>query len=430
VTSGETRAVIELASFNGLTDIQLSLLDQLGESVGLVLNAIDAGLRSEQLLREQAARAEAEAGLARLRQVVDVMPEGILIADAAGRVYLSNAAAAQIMGEAPTTVIPGADDPGAPVRHLDGSRCEPEDTPLARAVLGGEVVLGEQLLVTNAVAGRDVPILVNSAPLSDGAGHPAGGVAVFQDITPLRDLEDQKDEFLAAVSHDLKTPATIILGRAHLLRRALARAELAVSDDFVEGLESIEESTNQLVRLVNELLDVTRLRMGQTVELDLGPADMIRTARRLAIEYQNMSPRHVISMETELARLVGDWDEARIERVVSNLLSNAVKYSPQGGEIVVAATREDGPDTDWAVLTVTDHGLGIPDAEIVRVFEPYYRGTNVAGSTSGTGVGLAGTRHIVEQHGGSIDVVSRLGEMTSFTVRLPLLRDVPDLPEV
>ena len=122
------------------------------------------------------------------------------------------------------------------------------------------MVLGEQLVVRNPVTGREVPILVNSAPLSDAFGIPVGGVAVFQDIGPLKDLERQKDEFLAAVSHDLKTPATIIMGRANLLQRALDRYSgngkpTNGLSDFGEGLQAIDESTTQLVRLVDATID-------------------------------------------------------------------------------------------------------------------------------------------------------------------------------
>jgi signal transduction histidine kinase/HAMP domain-containing protein len=397
----ETRAVIELASIEELSEIHLAFLDQLAESIGIVLSTITANMRAEDLVQEQAARAEAEAGLARLRQVVDVMPEAILIADARGRVYLSNAAAAEIMGAVPETVGPGAD-------------------PLSRAVFQNEVVRGEQLVVTNVVSGLEVPILVNSAPLSDGQGQPAGGVAVFQDISPLRDLDRQKDEFLAAISHDLKTPATIIKGNAHLLQRALARGDREGSAELSEGLEVIDESTAQLVRLVDELLDLTRVRMGHGLELDYGPADLIKIVRRLAAEYQKISPRHTITLESELARVLGDWDEARIERIVANLISNAVKYSPKGGEITIQVSEEQRGSQEWAILVVRDHGIGIPAAELERIFEPYYRGSNIAGTVSGSGIGLAGTRHIVDQHGGEIAVQSEPGE-TVFTVRLPLL---------
>jgi len=289
------------------------------------------------------------------------------------------------------------------------------------------VVRGEQLVITNSITGQDVPILVNSAPLSDGQGHPAGGVAVFQDISPLRDLDRQKDEFLAAISHDLKTPATIIKGNANLLQRAVARGDEG-SAQIAEGLEVIDESTAQLVRLVDELLDLTRLRMGHELELDVGPADLVRIVRRLATEYQKISPRHSISLETGTPRVVGDWDEARIERIVSNLISNAVKYSPKGGEITLEVRQEEVGQQEWAILVVRDTGIGIPPAEVGRVFEPYYRASNTAGTVSGSGIGLAGTRHIVEQHGGHIAVQSEVGD-TTFTVRLPLIQDPVEILE-
>jgi signal transduction histidine kinase len=384
-------------------------------------------MRAEDLVQEQAARAEAETGLARLRQVVDVMPEAILLADAFGRVYLSNAAATEIMGIVPETV--SLESEAAPItRRVDGGAFLPKDHPLARAVFQSETVRGEQLMISNPVTGRDVPILVNSAPLSDGQGHPAGGVTVFQDISPLRDLDRQKDEFLAAISHDLKTPATIIKGNAHLLQRALARGDHEGSAELSEGLEVIDESTAQLVRLVDELLDLTRVRMGHGLELDYGPADLIKIVRRLAAEYQKISPRHTITLQSNLSRVLGDWDEARIERIVANLISNAVKYSPKGGDVTIEVTEEERNRQEWAVLVVRDNVIGIPPAELERVFEPYYRGSNIAGTVSGSGIGLAGTRHIVEQHGGEIAVKSRPGD-TVFTVRLPLLLEVLEAVE-
>jgi signal transduction histidine kinase len=269
---------------------------------------------------------------------------------------------------------------------------------------------------------------VNSAPLSDGQGNPVGGVAVFQDISPLHDLDRQKDEFLAAISHDLKTPATIIKGNAHLLQRALARGDSEGSSEIAEGLEVIDESTAQLVRLVDELLDLTRVRMGHALELDYGPADLVKITRRLAAEYQKISPRHAIRFESDTGRMLGDWDEARIERMVANLISNAVKYSPRGGDIAIEISEEKRDEQEWAVLVVRDQGIGIPPAELERIFEPYYRASNIAGTVSGSGIGLAGTHHIVEQHGGEIAVESEVGN-TTFTVRLPLMLEPVEMLE-
>jgi signal transduction histidine kinase len=413
---------MELATFDRFTETQLAFLDQLGESIGLVLNAIAANAKGAAFVQEQAGRAEAEAGLARLRQVVDVMPEGILLADAAGTVYLHNAAAAEILGEVPIGVIPGTE--GVPIyRRLDGSVLPPEDHPLARAVFRQEVVRGEQLIVSNTTTGREVPILVNSAPLSDSASLPAGGVTVFQDITPLHDLDRQRDEFLAAVSHDLRTPVAIIKGRTNLLQRAVRHSDRPDPTEVASGLQTIDDSTVHLVRLIDELLDLMRLRMGHPVELDLAPTDLIEIVQRLAGENQKMSPDHPIRVDTEVDSLVGNWDKARLERVVSNLLSNAVKYGVHGGEIGISVGQERREGQDWALLAVRNHGLGIPAAELDRVFDVYYRGTNVSETISGTGVGLAGARHIVEQHGGAISADSVLGETTTFTVRLPLTQN-------
>jgi signal transduction histidine kinase len=126
--------------------------------------------------------------------------------------------------------------------------------------------------------------------------------------------------------------------------------------------------------------------------------------------------------------MLGDWDEARIERIVANLVSNAVKYSPRGGEITITVDMEEREGQDWATLVVHDQGIGIPPAEVERIFEPYYRGSNIAGTVSGSGIGLAGTRNIVEQHGGLISVESEVGE-TTFTVRLPLMLEPLEILE-
>ena len=416
---GEIQAVIELATFDPFTEVQLSFLDQLSDSIGMVLNTIVANSRAEAYLREQAARAEAEAGLARLRQVVDAMPEGILIADAAGSVYLHNAAAAEIMGKVPANVL--TDASGMPeLRRLDGSRCPPEEQPLARAILHQEVVRGEQLIVTNATSGREVPILVNSVPLSGASDAQAGGVAVFQDITQLHELERQRDEFLAAVSHDLRNPAAIIKGRADLLRRDLDRTESPNYEKLAKGLRAIDTSTVRLVRIVDELIDLTRLRMGDAIELNVAPTDLVDIMRHTADEYQEAHPDREIAVSLDVDRLLGQWDRTRIERVVANLLSNAVKYSVPDSPIGLVASTDERDGRSWAVLRVSNRGAGIPAAELDRVFDTYYRGSNVANSIGGTGVGLAGARQIVEHHGGEITVDSVEGETTTFTIRLPV----------
>jgi hypothetical protein len=415
---GEVQAVIELASFDPFTETQVAFLEQLGDSVGIVLNTIVANNRAEAYFREQAARAEAEAGLARLRQVVDAMPEGILLADATGSVYLHNAAASEILGRIPSNVLEGSEMPE--VRHLDGSACPPTEQPLARAILGEEVVRGERLVVKNAVTGREVPILVNSVPLSGATDARAGGVAVFQDITPLHELDRQRDEFLAAASHDLRTPMAIIKGRTDLLRRSIDRDGVLDIEKVDKGLRSIDVSTVNLVRIVDELLDLTSLRMGQPMELRIAETDLDELVRQTIDEYREMHPGRTIAFEADGQDLIGQWDAVRIGRVVTNLISNAVKYSAPDTVISVTTGFDVRDGRRWARLAVTNRGVGIPPHELDRVFDTYFRGTNVSGSIGGTGVGLAGARHIVEHHGGEIGVESVEGATTTFTVRLPM----------
>jgi signal transduction histidine kinase len=150
------------------------------------------------------------------------------------------------------------------------------------------------------------------------------------------------------------------------------------------------------------------------------PVDLAALARQSAAEHQQSSGRHRIRVRTATEGFVGVWDAARLGRVLANLFANAIKYSPAGGEITVSLDREQVGGAAWAVLVVHDTGIGIPAADLPHIFEHFRRGRNVEGRISGTGIGLAGARQIVEQHGGSVAITSTEGAGTSVTVRLPL----------
>jgi signal transduction histidine kinase len=385
----------------------------------------------DQLLREaqevvrarDQALAEAAAERDRLQQVVDVLPIGILIVDASGQLVISNTAAAEIMGmelSGQRRLVSAEEDKASEVygiRRLDGSPYPAQDLPLRRALLRGEVVRGEQLLVHNVRDGRDIPVLINSAPLRDAGGAIAGAVEAFQDITTLKDLERTRDEFLSAITHDLKTPLTVIRGNAQLMQRRLAQTPDGAR--LAAHLTGIVEATTSMTALIDQLLDVARLQMGRPLTLDRRPIDLVGLVRRV-VKQQQAGRRHRLHVEAAAPELVGEWEAARLERMVANLLSNAIKYSPQGGEITVRLATEDDAAGGWAVLTVSDQGLGIPPADLPHIFEGFHRAGNVAGQIAGTGLGLASARQIVEQHGGTISVESQEGVGSTFTVRLPL----------
>jgi signal transduction histidine kinase len=227
-------------------------------------------------------------------------------------------------------------------------------------------------------------------------------------------------ELVAAVSHDLKNPLTVIKGRAQLLRRNLARREPPDIERLVEGLAQIERTASAMVAMIDELVDLPYIQTASSPSADRRPTDLVALAQRVAAEYQQLTERHEIRVRATAAAVVGNWDAARLERVVVNLVSNAIKYSPEGGEIDLTVAWDRSASHPWAVLRVRDRGIGIPSADLPRIFEGFHRAHNAVERASGTGVGLMAVRQIVEQHGGTVSVRSREGCWSKFTVRLPL----------
>ncbi len=174
--------------------------------------------------------------------------------------------------------------------------------------------------------------------------------------------------------------------------------------------------------MLNELVDLARLQADQALELRREPTDLVTLVQQCVEDQRLVAPTRDIRFEIRPPALVGEWDPARLSRVVANLLGNAVKYSPESGAIQVELARE-GPAADreaCAVLIVRDHGIGIPAAELPHIFDRFWRGTKVADQIAGTGLGLAIVQRIVEQHDGAITVESREGHGSTFEVRLPL----------
>ena len=232
-----------------------------------------------------------------------------------------------------------------------------------------------------------------------------------------------REELLSIVSHDLKNPLASIKGYAQLLRRRIERLGIPDAARLLDGLAKIDTASARMVTQIDQLLDAARLRAGQPLDLDLQRIDLVALVRQVAVERQQTSQKHAIQVVTGVPELHGAYDAARIERVFANLLANAIKYSPHGGAIVVDIAREQGDGKSWAVVAVRDQGIGIPAADLPHIFDRFHRAGNVARQIQGTGIGLSSARQIVEQHNGSIEVVSQEGAGATFTVRLPLEGD-------
>jgi signal transduction histidine kinase/DNA-binding NarL/FixJ family response regulator len=405
------------------TFIYQPLRDADGTVEGIVVLAVDVTGQVQARQRTEDLALQLRAERDRLQQVVDVIPEAILIADATPTFVVANQAAREILGMEvvgqPVPVAPADANAQFGTRQLDGTPYPSQDLPLERAVLRGDVVRGDQFLIRNAIDGRDVPVLANAAPLHDSTGAIIGGVVVFQDITTIRALERMREEFLSSAAHDLKTPLTSIRAQAQLAERRLARLDRAATEPVRGLLGGILQGTAAMLGLINELLDVARMEMGAGIDLQRTPTDLVTLVRE-SITAQRTASRRVFHLDAAVPELRADVDAARLTRVVGNLLSNAVKYSPEERAISVRVALEAGPEGPAALIAVRDEGIGIPAADLPHIFDRFHRARNVIGHIQGTGIGLASVRGIVEQHGGTIDVASVEGMGSTFTVRLPL----------
>jgi signal transduction histidine kinase len=391
---------------------------------------------SRRLLIEQRVHVETEARRALLQLILDELPSSVyLVRGRDARLVLANRAATAVFG-APWL-------PGQPMREflqenrirvlgVDGRPLALEQFATLRAVQHGETVLQHQETIHHP-DGTALPVLVNAVALdardlnllpSEAAARAAdeaepAAIVVHQDVTALKEAEQLKDEFIGIVAHELRTPLAILKGFVQTLLNQTARGKgPALAAWQMKSLQGIDLATARQVDLAEDLLDVTRVQAGR-LELQREPSDLVALARRVLTRRQMTTERHTLTLVTAVEPLVLHVDPRRIEQVLVNLIGNAIKYSPDGGAIEVAI-RADG-ETYEALLSVRDHGIGIPQHEQAQVFGRFARACNAqAYGISGTGLGLYLCRELVEQHGGRIWLESAEGQGSTFFVALPL----------
>jgi PAS domain S-box-containing protein len=271
------------------------------------------------------------------------------------------------------------------------------------------------------------PALVTVSPIRDRTGQVIAGSKTALDLSSLRrgEVAEEalrlRDEFLATVSHDLQQPLTTIRGQAQVLRRQLEDHGHVDVERLIARLATIDATARRMSAQIAGLLDETRLEANRPLQLQCEPVDLVALMRDLVAEYGQATDTRDIRLQTELGSLIGLFDPVRLRRLIGNLLSNAVKYSPADSDVSISLTREDVGGQPWAVVAVRDHGIGIPAADLPRLFERGFRAGNATrGPVHGTGLGLIAARVVAEQHGGMLDVSSREGEGSTFSVRLPL----------
>jgi two-component system OmpR family sensor kinase len=231
-----------------------------------------------------------------------------------------------------------------------------------------------------------------------------------------------RDQFLSVAAHELRTPVASIKGFAQLLLRLQEHGH-ADPERLDRFLRSINEAANRLSELTDDLLEVSRVRMGQ-LDLRPRPLDLVSFLRELVAEYQDrLDSGHRLTLDLPAEPCVLPVDPARLRQVLDNLLDNAVKYSPDGSAISLTLHT----DADGAVIAVQDHGIGLPPGAAETIFEPFGRAANAAArQIPGMGLGLYVCRNIVEQHGGRIWAESEGDERgTRMSVHLPWRHETP-----
>jgi PAS domain S-box-containing protein len=251
--------------------------------------------------------------------------------------------------------------------------------------------------------GRQIDISVSVSPVTDASGRIVGAATIAQDISERKRMEAAQRDFLAMVSHDLRSPLTIVRASAQLLQRRGEYREATIA--------TILEYADRMARLIEDLADVVRLEEGH-LPLQRETVDLVALARDAAAAAAEQSARHAVRVEAPDTSVCGAWDRVRLGQVVENLLGNALKHGAEDGQVVVRVQKRAGE----ALISVQDFGSGIDPEHMPHLFDRFYRANT---RSSGLGLGLYISRILVEAHGGRIWAESRPGQGSTFTVALP-----------
>jgi two-component system sensor histidine kinase SenX3 len=338
--------------------------------------------------REQEAGRELAAGVERLRVALDALPIGVVVIDGAGAIVLRNHAAVRFLG----------------IRHADVLVDEAVGAHL-RAALKGE----HRRQVLDLYGPPRRTVVVTAIPL-DGENGARAALATIEDVSDRAHLDAVRTDFVANISHELKTPVGAL---ALLAETIMGEDEPAIVTRLAEKMVL---EAHRVARIIEDLLELARIELGEAphrdaVSLGLVASEAVDRVRALA-DYRGSR----VDVHEPSRRLVVVGDRRQLVSAVVNLLENGLKYSDPGS-VVEFAARVDGA---WVDVEVTDHGIGIPARDLDRIFERFYRVDRARSrETGGTGLGLAIVRHVATNHGGHVSVRSQEGVGSTFVLRIP-----------
>ncbi len=345
----------------------------------------------------------------RLDAIIQNSADGVMILDSQRRIQVFNRAleemtgwtAEEALGQPCSRVLALKDRQGKDICEAACPLSQPE--PEEHLYVEGDIERTDGSVVT---------VGITYSLLRDKEGRLVNIIANVRDITRFREAEEMKSTFVSVISHELKSPVSIIKGYADTLRREDAHWD---EETVRQGLAVIAEESDRLNRLIDNLLDASRLQ-ANAFKLEFSYVQLDKLAEKVVEDFRTQSSEHMFTLDFPPDFPTVRGDAERLRQVLSNLLSNAIKYSPRGGLIRTGGWTDD----DWVYVYVADEGIGIPKPEQERIFERFYRAESpLTRRTEGVGLGLYLCKEVVEAHGGKIWVQSEPGKGAKFIFKLP-----------
>jgi PAS domain S-box-containing protein len=418
--------------FDEERDIADADLRFLGALAQLCSQALD---RARLFEAEQVAREDAVAERRRLMRILDTLPVGVVVVDATAGVVHVNPSSDYILGNSlkPVAGLTDYTSYGGGL-HADGRPYSPEDYPIARALLHGEVV-HQELTRYRRGDGRDIVVSISAAPVRNAEGEIEFAVAALEDVSEREaaraaavEANRVKSQFLANMSHELRTPLNAITGHVQLMEIGIHGP---VTDAQLQALGRVQKAGRHLLSLINDVLDYARIEAGRT-EFDMQPISLVETVREVV---QIVEPQaqlkgvelHIALLDDaggdpEPVLVLADGD--KLAQALFNLLANAIKFTParqptgEPGRVTVRLPAADDR-SDLAQVLVEDSGIGIPEELQESIFEPFVQvRPGYTREHQGAGLGLAISRDLLRAMNGDLRVRSSPGDGSTFIMTL------------
>jgi PAS domain S-box-containing protein len=350
-----------------------------------------------------------------IKNILEGINNGIITIDMSDRITIINKNATAMLG------LPSADIIGTNYKDaLSEASVKMIDEIRKKTLKDGFAF--ETLFEYSPTKDLKIPLAISSSILLDDRGSRLGIIIVLRDMSAskeierLRLLDEIKSEFVSNASHELRTPLNVIKSYVEAILNQVDPNDYQTQREF---LTVVNNEADRLAALISDLLDISRIESGR-FEIELRPVSLSEITQIVLRDLEDVDSRHQIlaDIPSVLPDILADKD--KMIQVLLNLLDNAIKFSPDGGKISVKAQIEG----KMVKCEISDQGIGIAKEDIPRIFEKFYRVDNSdVSEIPGTGLGLPIVKHIVESHGGTISVKSKLGKGSTFTVLLPFERD-------